>query len=556
MPNLERGLIQSPVKLLDAPSDNKGGAGGSPVAEVSTGKKISRRDFLNLAWWTAGGLLAGCIPASAATQESTQIPLDPTPRPAPTTQPSSTPEAEPTDTPTSEPTADPKKTEASFRFNPESWEIRKRGQALTDFALTPLKFALDIQYGPLAVAFLQGEDLTNLDNESLSEKRIKLCQNLEGTQGERCKRQIGGMFDNLRNQLKTNDLSYKNMKIAVDQDREGNFYVSHLIFDQIFRKRYFRVFIEGESFHDFHVNPTSFYNMREGDIYELLPNNLVPMFPELENISPFFQFTSPYNRPDLLPIPRKESKIVILPQDSTGTFNGPVFPTEISGPKPDGDNHRSFFSGGGIFSNPTSLIPVTDELEGKNEGKWKGRVMPFEFESSAYFNNIDQDAGKEVNRRGGETAGVPNDIWALMGDVHVAYPDNTEGQYEEDRVSWNTILSQINSKWFIIPAAHNNPSRQFRIGQHTDLKYPLQLNQWLELKTIADDRGIWTMWRHKGENRYRAMGYVKQENPGKVATDINWGPYATYKIDRFSALWRDFTFRSKSPSVILAPMNS
>src|SRR3989338_8264562 len=97
MPNLERGLIQSPVKLLDAPSDNKGEAGGSPVADVSTGKKISRRDFLNLAWLTAGGLLAGCIPASAATLEDPQIPLDPTPRSA--APPTAT--ATPTDGPTS-----------------------------------------------------------------------------------------------------------------------------------------------------------------------------------------------------------------------------------------------------------------------------------------------------------------------------------------------------------------------------------------------------------------------------------------------------------------------
>ena len=435
--------------------------------------------------------------------------------------------------------------EINLKVSTDTWSTDSNGQInkeimaeVVNRALIEDKYAFDMKLGPINVAIVEDEDLTEVNAQILVEKRNKVKDEFDDGLMNRCLSQILKFMPELRKELRDRKLNLSDSQIIIERDYDGELQVTNIIVNGL---RMFMSDPQGELFRVPDRTPENrqFYGL----------DNVIPMFPDLKVEERKYIFSSSDHMIDeYLPPPREDSRIIVV-DDPTGILGGKVFQSEIfsefipdNGIPNDNDRHRSYYPG--PYRDPFN----PPHSENQDDVGWE---MPIEMTATIYFDLLEFDIGVNVHELGSRVAGEGKQIYAMAGDYHVPFP-GLPPDYHEDRPATNTLLAKHEEKLYILPMSHDQDN-QFFIGSFVNLNASIPEKQWVQFKTISTKDGIWTLMRLYGTNRYRVMGYVKNYNPDMPAFSVNFGPYALPTVSSFRVYQQDLNVSSWGDVVYFPP---
>ena len=435
--------------------------------------------------------------------------------------------------------------EINLKVSTDTWSTDSNGQInkeimaeVVNRALIEDKYAFDMKLGPINVAIVEDEDLTEVNAQILVEKRNKVKDEFDDGLMNRCLSQILKFMPELRKELRDRKLNLSDSQIIIERDYDGELQVTNIIVNGL---RMFMSDPQGELFRVPDRTPENrqFYGL----------DNVIPMFPDLKVEERKYIFSSSDHMIDeYLPPPREDSRIIVV-DDPTGILGGKVFQSEIfsefipdNGIPNDNDRHRSYYPG--PYRDPFN----PPHSENQDDVGWE---MPIEMTATIYFDLLEFDIGVNVHELGSRVAGEGKQIYAMAGDYHVPFP-GLPPDYHEDRPATNTLLAKHEEKLYILPMSHDQDN-QFFIGSFVNLNASIPEKKWVQFKTISTKDGIWTLMRLYGTNRYRVMGYVKNYNPDMPAFSVNFGPYALPTVSSFRAYQQDLNVSSWGDVVYFPP---
>lgn len=426
----------------------------------------------------------------------------------------------------------------------DTWATDSNGQinkevmaGIVNKALIEDKYAFDMQFGSIKLAIVGDEDLSQADSQTLTDRRNQVKAELESEQGKRCLNQLLQVLPNLRKELNKPDLNFSDCSAIVERDLNGILQLTRILFS------------DGQTI--------KLYTAKENGELKW-ESRIFPMFPELSEENLKFSLVSPMEY-DWLPTKypnRQDSKAIVI-EDPTGAFPGEkVFLTEIMTqfqPQDESERqdnrHRPYYPG-------PNKDPFSPPPPYKLEEEYTGWHLPVTMKASIYFDEIQSDIGINVHQLGPAIAGEGNQIYALAGDYHIPWPGFPE-YYTGDSAGMNTLLAQNDGKWYILPMSLEQSTQSMTVGPFTDLNSAIPLKQWVELKTISSEKGVWTLMRVHGQNRYRVMGFVEQHNPPQMpAVSANFGPYALPTVYNFRAFQKDIIVEAYGDRVIIPPLQT
>src|SRR3989344_4473207 len=537
---------------------------GLAASEFKTRRQFIRSSIKTAGLTVAGAALSSCTPGErissqtgALLQTATAIHMgEVTPSPKPVTY--RTPSADTTVFKTEEgytvSTISPRETpsptltvteEINLKISTDTWATDSDGQInkeimaeVVNRALIEDKYAFDMKLGPINVAIVEDEDLTEVNAQILVEKRNKVKDEFDDGLMNRCLSQILKFMPELRKELRDRKLNLSDSQIIIERDYDGELQVTNIIVNGL---RMFMSDPQGELFRVPDRTPENrqFYGL----------DNVIPMFPDLKVEERKYIFSSSDHMIDeYLPPPREDSRIIVV-DDPTGILGGKVFQSEIfsefipdNGIPNDNDRHRSYYPG--PYRDPFN----PPHSENQDDVGWE---MPIEMTATIYFDVLEFDIGVNVHELGSRVAGEGKQIYAMAGDYHVPFP-GLPPDYHEDRPATNTLLAKHEEKLYILPMSHDQDN-QFFIGSFVNLNASIPEKQWVQFKTISTKDGIWTLMRLYGTNRYRVMGYVKNYNPDMPAFSANFGPYALPTVSSFRVYQQDLNVSSWGDVVYFPP---
>lgn len=407
-------------------------------------------------------------------------------------------------------------------FKTDSWATDANGLINKDVmagvvnkALIEDKYAFDMYFGEMKVAVVDDEDLSQTTPEHLAELRNNIKTEIENEEGRKCINQILRAIPFFRKSLNNDNLQLKDCQAIIERNFDGILQVTSIIVVENNNTHLYRFQLNGE--------------IAEAEIF--------PMFPNLEINQTSFEFTYPVQENWLPPAKiYKGVASVTIVDDPTSQVSQKVFRNEIFGPRTDDKNHPPFYpSPDNNLGDPFSPPPPYN-----NTGRFTHWGMPVEMLSTIYLDRIENGIG--VNP---QDYGNGKHIWSLAGDMHISNPSTSDTG--DIQLSFNSILVSQDNSWYILPATHNSRTQIYEIGSIVDYRNPILEKQWIELKSIITNEGNWILMRLRGQNRFKAMGYVKQLNPNAFAANGNFGPYASPNVGDILMYQFELTVKAWGP---------